>query len=287
LRSIVDRKDLVIGCIRGYEWPQVRNWVNSLSACSYTGDRIMIVHNGSSELIAKLTNAGFNTFAGFAKGTNDGHRPIVVDRFWDMYQLLYLKLERRKYRYLITTDVKDVIFQTNPSEWLERKFSTNADRFINIGSESISYKNEDWGRQNLVASYPFAYQNMKEQTIYNAGALAGHIDHMEDLFLQIFTLSLIGKTSEPDQAALNIIMQSNSYRNKTIFNSASDGWACQAGTTADPTTIERYRPYLLDEEPFFDGETVWTDASEKTKYCLVHQYDRVPEWKTYFDKRYR
>jgi hypothetical protein len=284
---MVDKKDLVIGCITGYEWPQVRNWCNSLNSCGYTGDKIIIVYNGSSELVAKLTNEGFDVLVGFAKPANHGNRSIVVNRFWDMYQLLYLKLEKRKYRYLITTDVKDVIFQTNPSKWLEDKFSKNPDRFINVGSESISYKNEKWGRQNLMASYPFAFQKIKDQTIYNAGALAGHIDYMEDLFLQIFTLSLIGETSEPDQAALNIIIRSNSYRNKTIFNSALDGWACQAGTTADPTMIEQYRPYLLDEEPFFDGETVWTDTSRKMNYCLVHQYDRVPEWKTYFDKRYR
>ena len=86
---------------------------------------------------------------------------------------------------VITTDVKDVIFQTNPSEWLERKLGYNR---VNVASESIKYEDEEWGKNNLLKSFGQAiYDEHKENTIYNAGTIAGKVEHMIGLFLNIIS----------------------------------------------------------------------------------------------------
>jgi hypothetical protein len=66
--------------------------------------------------------------------------------------------------------------------------------------------------------------------------------------------------------------------------SQSTGWACQAGTVADPTKIDSFRPNLLEPEPVFKDGIVQTYKGEP--FCIVHQYDRVPEWKKFIKEKY-
>jgi hypothetical protein len=65
---------------------------------------------------------------------------------------------------------------------------------------------------------------------------------------------------------------------------SEDGWACQLGTTADPSKIDSFRPFLLEPSPKLESDKVVT--SEGIEYTIVHQYDRVPEWKKVIEAKY-
>lgn len=285
-------KDLVIGCITNYNFQQISPWVNSLDRSGFTGSKIMLVYNVGYHVCKELEDRGYDVI-GFRKDEEKksfvypGEFNIVVSRFFHLYEL-FSKLDISQYRYIISTDVKDVVFQSNPSEWLEKNIG---DKKIVVASESIRYKDEDWGNNNMRESFgPYFQHEMADKTVYNAGTLAGDIRYMKDLFVNIFQWSNaagrhhIPGGGGPDQAALNILLTLHPYCDITRFTSSEEGWACQAGTTVDPKKIEAFRPKLLDPEPKFDGEYVYTNSG--LKYCLVHQYDRVPEWKEALEKRY-
>jgi len=68
------------------------------------------------------------------------------------------------------------------------------------------------------------------------------------------------------------------------YTKSEDGWACQLGTTADPSKLEQFRPFLLEPSPKMEGDKVLT--SEGIEYTIVHQYDRVPEWKKVIEAKY-
>jgi len=87
-----------------------------------------------------------------------------------------------------------------------------------------------------------------------------------------------------DQQALNVLLGSNVYREITCFACSEDGWACQAGTTADPNLLRKVRPHLTCPAPSFDGEFVRTAAGEI--FTLVHQYNRIPEWDVPLKRKY-
>ena len=94
-----------------------------------------------------------------------------------------------QYNRIITTDVKDVIFQTNPSIWLDENLG---DKEINVACESIAYKDEEWGTNNLMKSFgPLVHEECVNNPIYNAGTISGKLDTMVDLFLNIYMLSNI------------------------------------------------------------------------------------------------
>jgi len=88
----------------------------------------------------------------------------------------------------------------------------------------------------------------------------------------------------PDQAALNLLLSLKPYKDITLYTDHDDGWACQCGTTVDPTKINSFRPNLLSPEP------VWKDGvmynSKGDKYAILHQYNRVPMINDYIRKKY-
>ena len=211
--------------------------------------------------------------------------PIHVARFLTLYD--YLKDHWEEYEYVITTDVRDVYFQTNPVDWLKKNVvNTFRGKTLVAGSESIRYKDESWGDQNLMETYgPYVYELFKDNIIYNVGTLGGTAEHMKDLMFNIYTNAINRPIAIVDQAVFNVLIQTQPYKDSIIFADQKDGWACQAGTTVDPSKIERFRPFLTEAEPIFEDGIVKTSLGEP--FCIVHQYDRVPEWKKFIQEKYK
>lgn len=294
------RDDLVIGAITGYDWQSISPWVNSLMRCGYTGKKAMLCYNVGFDVVDKLIERDFTVFT-FGKDEANKryfYKPsfsIVVERFFHMWYFLH-KL-RGHYRYLLTTDVKDVVFQKDPSVWLEDNINDTLFRTdvpynpkqIVVGSESIRYKDENWGRQNFLDSFgPVVYESVKDNTIVNAGTFSGHFNYMIDLFQAITHFSIAGsqKIHNPDQAALNLLVSLEPWKSITHVAPSESGYAAQLGTTMDPTKIGEYGPKLTEPKPSYSADgTVCT--SEFLPYTIVHQYDRIPELRELILKKYK
>jgi hypothetical protein len=164
------------------------------------------------------------------------------------------------------------------------------DKKINVACESLTYENEPWGKNNMSLSFgSLVYEWMKSRPIYNAGTISGEIGALTDLFLNIY-LSCGGAPARvpggggPDQAALNILLNTEAYKSITNFAMSEDGYAAQLGTTGDPNKIVSFRPNLLESEPIMVDGVVCT--SKGIPFSIVHQYDRVPEWREIIEKKY-
>ena len=283
------KKDIVVGCITGYDFDKIKPWVNSLDRSGFDGTKAMVCYNVDFDTVDELVKRNYAILA-FAKDdelkkfTYKENFSIVVERFLHLWFLL--KRFRGEYRHIITTDVKDVIFQTNPSEWLEQNLG---DKEINVASESIRYCDEEWGNHNLLKSFGgHIHEECKNNIVYNAGTISGKFDTMVDLFLNIYMLCngtqhRIEGGGGPDQAALNVLLNMKSYRDITNFATSESGYAAQLGTTG-PQITGKYGDKLLEKNPILVDNTICT--SEGKPFCLVHQYDRVPEWKKIIEKKY-
>jgi hypothetical protein len=275
--------DCVIGCSTNYDWAKIKYWINSINASGFTGDKVMILMNCDKETANKVSEAGFDIIA-FGQDAEDNlvynsNMMVHVERFYHIYQ----HLKNKDYRYVITTDVKDVIFQKNPSVWLENTFTDKED--LIFSSESMRYKDEPWGDQNLRETFGTQiYEDFKNNTIFNVGVLAGRGYAMKDLMMNIFASCLGRPIKICDQSTFNFLISRHPYLKSSIYSKSEDGWACQLGTTADPSKIEQFRPFLLEPSPKMEGDKVLT--SEGIEYTIVHQYDRVPEWKKVIEEKY-
>jgi hypothetical protein len=276
-------KDLIVGCATNYDWSKLKYWVNSINQSGFEGDKVLVLMNCDKDTVQKVTDAGFSIIAfnqdGEGNLTYQSQLMVHVERFIHIHKLL----KDNNYRYVITTDVKDVIFQQNPSKWLEENLSEKED--LVFSSESIKYKDEPWGKENLTQCYGQGiYEDFKNNTIFNVGVLAGRGYAMKDLTLQLFLNCLNRPIPIVDQAVFNVMISRHPYLKTSLYAASEDGWACQLGTTADPNKIEEFRPFLLEPLPKLENDKVVTSTG--IEYTIVHQYDRVPEWKKVIEAKY-
>jgi len=275
------QKDLIIGGCTNYGINQLKPWVLSVNECMPDAHKVMCVGNASDETRKWLSSQGFDIV-----DMPNMNVPVHVLRFLSIYE--YLRKTWQDYRYVVTTDVKDVYFQWSPFKWMENQ-SISDDMIVNqklvCGSEGIRYCDEPWGNENLMQAYgPYVHDLFKNNTIYNVGVLGGSSEYMKDLVFNIFTNAINRPIQICDQAVFNVLINTQPYYDVMFFAGNHHAWACQAGTMVDPSKIESFRPFLLDAEPTFDNGVVWT--ANREMYCIVHQYDRVPEWKKFVQQKY-
>lgn len=271
-------KDLIIGCATRYNWGQLKYWINSINASGFKGDKVIIIMESDEKTVRTIENNDFTVVRLDDNLKYKGPFPVHVERFVHIYNYL----SENTYRYVVTTDVKDVIFQNNPSEFLENNLGESK---ILIGSESLIYKNEPWGNDNLMRTFGnFIYNEFCDKEIFNVGTLAGEASYIKDLALNIFLMSINRPIPIVDQAVFNVMMHTEPWKSVAKKMRSETGWAAQLGTTGDPSKLNYFKPNLLEDIPVLKGDKVFT--SEGKEFCIVHQYDRVPTMKNIIEKKY-
>jgi len=287
------KKDVVIGCITNYDYDKIKYWVNSLDRSGFNGLKVILCYNIDYDVAEELAKRGYTIFA---FGRDDENRKLVynkpdfnicLERFAHIPIFLNKLTNKEEYRHIIATDVRDVVFQSNPSKYLEENLT---DKDILLSCESLKYKDEPWGKQNMYLSFgPLIAETMQERPIYNAGVIAGKFQPMLDMFTNIFLASggapaNVPGGGGPDQAALNILSSLHAYENIMQYSMSESGWAAQLGTTVDPSKVESFKPFLMEESPILVGDQVCTSTGKP--HVIVHQYDRVPEWRKVIEAKY-
>lgn len=288
--------DMVIGAITGYKWEQIKYWVNSLDQSGFTGAKVVIAYNVDYATLEELQKRNYSILA-FQKDDVNGRVTypnkdfaIVVDRFLHYYLMLDSKENREHIRFVVATDVRDVVFQLNPSVYLNG-VDMRASQLL-VSSEGIAYQHEPWGANNLLQSFgPVMYERHKENIIINCGVLAGKFDTFMGLSKSVYLLSH-GTTQHvpggggPDQAALNLLLSTAVYDHITEISNHRQTWAAQLGTTLDPAKIAAYRPLLVDPMPSFNPITQMVENANGEPFTVVHQWDRVPELRAMIERKY-
>lgn len=275
-------RDLIIGCSTNYDWFKLKYWINSINKSGFEGDKVLILMNCDKDTVQKITEAGFY-IVGMKQDeegnlTYSSNMPVHTERFLHIYNFL----KDRDYRYVITTDVKDVVFQKNPIEFLEKNC---VNKNLVFASESIKYKDEPWGNQNLLETFgPYIYEQFKNEEIFNVGVLAGHGYAIRDLAMNIFVSCLNRPIPICDQSTFNFMISRNPYTSLGYYSFSENGWAAQLGTTGDPTKAEQFDPLLLEPKPRLINGVVTTSVGEE--FYIVHQYDRVPEMKKVIEEKF-
>ena len=270
-------KNLIIGAFTNYDYRMIKPWVESFEDVNTTADKVLIVGNTTQETIDELQSKGWELVP-----MSEGQAHVV--RFLDIYN--YLKEHWQKYQYVVTTDVRDIVFQADPFEYLRDELGDLDMGFSLVcGSECLKYKDEPWGDQNLRETYgDYIWNLYRDETIYNVGVLGGTSEYIKDLALNIVINSVNRPIKICDQAVFNMLLNTQPYKDAVFKADMTNAWACQAGTVADPSKIEYFRPNLLEPEP------VWKDGKAYTSHgaliTILHQYDRVPEWNDHIQQKY-
>ncbi len=141
-------KDLVILAIGNYSWEQIKPLYNSLKKSGYKGDIAAIIYQDPHNIQRDLKEHDIITYLPMTNhlGKN-AMKSVQNDRFYHMWEFLNTLPE---YNRIMSIDSRDVIFQSNPSEYLDEHLG---DFDILVPSEGLAYKDEIWGRQNFHESF--------------------------------------------------------------------------------------------------------------------------------------
>jgi hypothetical protein len=285
------KPDLVITAVGGYQWEQIRPYVISLATSGFAGDKVLLA-------------AGVDEFA-LECAT---YRDFQIGRFvvpagtssWDFIQrqryvplLRYLAKHKHEYRYVIWSDASDLIFQGNPSAWLEQHVGVGA----TIVAARECWRIKDETTFNLpwaTAAFPDEIEWLQKQEVLCGGTLAGDA---ETVFLALSKVyEITSKHPEyADQAVLNYVLHKPfnfPVPTRIYIPAMKEGWTatCSAFQTEGfKSCCPRAAGVVLtDEVPVFDQEStvVWTPDG-KTPFVIVHQFNRSEPWVRTIPQKYQ
>ena len=262
-------KYTIVGCITKYGVEQIRPFVESIEQSGFKGDKLMLVYEITQDTIDYLTNKGWLLVQ------SEPQQHIILQRFRDMYQVLH----QYETDIIIWVDVKDIIFQKDPTEWLNKWMR----RDILAFSESLKFGDEAWARLNAGTSFPMEWEWLQNEEIHCAGTIVGKRDAIRDLFINIYRWSLTTSNPEQlaDQAAYNILIHLHQFKDKVQFVKQQEGFAAQLHLKLKKGDTLPYTEIL----PNINGIEVKNHKGEL--YTLVHQYDRNEELKQLIENKYK
>jgi len=282
----MNKKDLIVTTIsENYNWVDIKNWIVSLKKTSYSGDILAICYNfkEGSEYIKKLQEHNIivlcptNTYRGTEEKNflwhsgyvNPQNANILIHniRLFHLWQYFVETGDDVNYDRIIFTDGRDVVFQRNPSEWLDK----NMTKDILIPSEGVLYDNEPWNKNEALTNYgPYIYEYiLKNKPACNAGTFACKTSICRDFLLIKYLM--VNNIGHAHQSCFNIITNTL-LKDKCQWVDYKDLWALQIGAIVNE----------LDKHSYVKDNIVYCKYKNEP-YYLVHQYDRVPSMKAYYD----
>jgi len=284
--------DLIFGAADNYRWEQIAPWAKSIRECGFAGKVLLLVYRGDLDRIFEECDK-LNIDAFVVEHDNHG-QPIRHNyrnrdtqchqmRFFHFWQYFTFQENINDYRFVVATDVRDVVFQQDPTKWLLDRIGERGNTIV-APSENIHYKNEPWGADNMIQGFgPIVMEAAKDWEIFNVGTIAGHAGAMKGLSLVDYMMGE-NRYIPNDQSGFNLLVNSG-LMNVSIARH-DDAWAMQVGTTLDPDKSGRYKPHWIQPPGFIDENGVAYSSPSARKFVILHQWDRIPWVKDVITKRY-
>lgn len=188
----------------------------------------------------------------------------------------YLNDHGHKYRYVLTTDCRDVLFQANPFDWVGEWLTRFKDikgrtdfltHFVILVSEGFKMSQSGFAcieQFEFERDVPRPYlQTDKERRVCNAGTVLGTPRAMQDFEFLMWTVTMktIGRCT--DQATLNWLMHYLDDDETYNMTHPQHDNLCLTGEGVKEGSVE---PILKDGKLFNPRDQL---------YHLIHQWDRL------------
>jgi len=186
----------------------------------------------------------------------------------------------------LATDVFDVLFQSDPFEKMDLD---NYDVFIS--REGILVCEEPWNADVINKVFPDETRSCMQTEIVCSGIIGGKKEALISLYHKLNDMcenSLNGHNIK-DQAALIIMVKNNEIERLKSF-SLDEGWAMHCQSAGPTQFFESWglknslirKGYGIPE--LKEDGLVYTQSG--IKYDMVHQFNRVENWKKIITKEY-
>ena len=251
-------------------WATIEPYAVSLHRSGFNGTKIMFVSGIDSDTVSKLIATGIQVIE-FTKEQNFIWPPIVK----------FLFETKQEFRNILYVDCFDVVFQSNPSTWLEQNLGEH--RLVGC-TDSVTIENGG-GTDIWVKDFnPEAYEKIKHEDVCCCVTVMGEAHAMRDLLTEINTeinTALCANRRLVDQGILNALLYTK-YKDITMVPKLAAGFVGGVVQFLGGNTTVWTNPH-----PRLDMETgLVYPAGSNTPFVIVHQHNRNQEWWTRISLRY-
>ncbi|MEW5774593.1 MAG: hypothetical protein AB1916_13825 [Thermodesulfobacteriota bacterium] len=246
---------LILGMAAGYHFGDLRPFVASLAASGFSGRCVLLV-SAATRGLEHLAAFGV-TAVRFAPPPGLEHLPANALRYF-LY-LEYLRREKRAFRRILLTDVRDVAFQADPFSF---PWPEGLSLALEYGGRTVGacpYTSR-WVRQHLggavldkLAGKPVSCSGT------TVGSYAAVLDYVVKMIALLLPFTPAAHMAGYDQGVHNQLLHSGVIPDATVYDSA--GPILTLGWRKDPPAVAG------------NGD-ILNDAGLPA--AIVHQYDRHP-----------
>lgn len=285
---LTKNKQVILGVVRCLTKPQLRPFVESLKATRYLGDCILFTTSTSRGTLDYLHDRGIQTIT-FHYPSIRNHQPLLYG--WNLWKMLLNQLKSRElrlkfarhvwdlffvrflfarnfllahpeYSEVMLTDVRDVVFQRNPFEWMQGRkgvfcFEEMQGRTIGECKSNSRMVREVFGEKG--------WTDMRNCQISCAGVTFGTRVELLEYLERFLDLSLDALSLRPcsgsDQGVHNRIVHFEKLGDLALLD--NEGPVFTMGCV--PQEFIQVNAA---------GEVV---NRQGNVYSVLHQYDRFPE----------
>ena len=285
----------VMASVYGYGPDQIKPWMESLKSSGFKGKVFVIVYNhDGEELLQYLKDNGVFTFTSQLNGDTN----MATQRFLQYQEILNSEYAN-DVDVVITTDIRDVVFQSDPGVWVKNNIQ---DYDLLATSEGVTFRHEDWGGEALETHFgKEMFLKFADRETICSGVIAGKKETMIKLFETVYELSFFSQDPGAfiDQIFYAIAIY-EIYNDITKIVPATENWCANlgtlkaipenmpswsTGTRTGTASYERFRKNKTFVETMKCKVPVMKDdgliyADNGLPFAIVHQYDRYQPWNT-------
>lgn len=277
-------RDLIVGVVKGYGWPELQPYAVSLANCGFEGEKMLFVEGITDEAREKLTELYF-TLVDFESPENIRTllcNPNASPEGWMRFNRFrykpfvdYLEGHLADYRNVLWCDVRDLYFQLDPAEWMLENLKPPYRRIICAG-EGCLIKDQPHNTAWVQAASPTDFSWLKHEEVICSGTIAGDAEAMLLALKTHWELTNhIEDLRAGEQGIFNYLMRQEPFARMHWIPRTSDAWAA----TGFPTKIYYPGAYSSDDAPVWAEDMVVYTPGNREPFVIVHQYDRDPNWK--------
>ncbi len=276
------KKNLIIGLAANYNWAVLRNFVCSLRQTDYKDEVILFVSpdidQPTRDSLARhsVKFIEVDSSSPYLNGlppdvykdpTFLSKLPPSVYRILVFYNFLMEK--GSDYNYILLTDVRDVVFQKDPFA-----FAICNKMCFFMESRSLLLKDSDWNALWIVATFGVKVLYDKGDNLISCiGTVIGPMPRM------IAYLALLVKYLKDVQVFMMFGIEQAAH-NYVILNKEVDDFLVFYTEDGPIATLSSYKEIQQDENGYYLN-------SNNDLANVVHQYDRHPSLKAFYDLKFK
>jgi len=280
----VNGRDVTIGVVYDVSWDDLRPYAVSLVRSGFTGLKLLIVDQSTHPGVREnFTRLGFTIVE---RITPEREAPGQWDELgWTrFYYAAAIHRNNPGFRNAIWSDVRDVVFQVNPSTWLENNLDPDKIAIEGLGHTlgACPIHNGPWVQ--LLCSTPEEWERLRVFEGITTGAFAGNAKLMQSFMDSVYSICCrVKHPNSTDQGVMNYLTRTFPYNTLIQVPAPREGFSVvDAGEGA--AWVNTFTEPVQGMPTLEDG--VLLSSETKRPIAIAHLYTRVAAWREAIHKKY-